>query len=116
MANLVRRTTRWGTWRCAATTSRKRPKLLLRKGELGAAVDAARKSLEVDAKFLRGNLRLGDALLLQGNPLLARKAYSAVLSSPDPSEHHEAALRLSRSRLFEGLGLQKHFRKQKRIC
>lgn len=79
--------------------------LLLRKGELGAAVEAARKSLEVDAKFLRGNLRLGDALLLQGNPLLARKAYSAVLSSPDPSEHHEAALRLSRSRLFEGLGL-----------
>ncbi len=79
--------------------------LHLRKGELGPAVEAARKSLEVDAKFLRGNLRLGDALLLQGNPVMARKAYSAPLSSPDPTEHHEAALRLALSRLFEGAGL-----------
>ncbi len=77
----------------------------LRKSDLGLAVESARKSVELDAKFLRGNLRLGDALLLQGNLLLARKAYSALLSSPDPSEHHEAALRLSRSRLYEGLGI-----------
>ncbi|MBL8634562.1 MAG: tetratricopeptide repeat protein [Myxococcales bacterium] len=79
--------------------------LHLRKGDLGLAVESARKAIELDAKFLRGNFRLGDALLLQGNLPLARRAYTALLSSPDPTEHHDAALRLSRTRLYEGLGI-----------
>ncbi|MBP6608927.1 MAG: hypothetical protein KA258_05025 [Deltaproteobacteria bacterium] len=79
--------------------------LHLRKGDLGFAVESAHKAIELDPKFLRGNLRLGDALLLQGNLLQARKAYATVMASPDPSEHHEAALRLMRSRLYEGLGV-----------
>ncbi|MFO0620071.1 MAG: tetratricopeptide repeat protein [Polyangia bacterium] len=79
--------------------------LQLRKGDFGLAVESARKAVEQDAKFLRGNFRLGDALLLQGNLQLARKAYAAILSSPDPTEHHDAALRLARARLYEGLGI-----------
>jgi tetratricopeptide (TPR) repeat protein len=73
--------------------------LHLRKGDLGFAVESAHKAIELDPKFLRGNLRLGDALLLQGNLLQARKAYAVVMASPDPSEHHEAALRLAQSAL-----------------
>lgn len=75
--------------------------LHLRRGELGPAVDSARKALELDGKFVRANLRLGDALLLQGNPAAARRAYAALMASADPAEHHEGALRTARSRLFE---------------
>ena len=78
--------------------------LHLRKGEVGAAVDSARKALELDGKFLKAAVRLGDALLLQGNPILARKAYAALMASPDPAEHHDGALRTARSRLLEAPG------------
>jgi hypothetical protein len=78
--------------------------LRLRKGEIGPAVDAARKALEIDGKFLKAAVRLGDALLLQGNPIMARKAYAALLSSSDPAEHHDGALRTARSRLLETAG------------
>ena len=79
--------------------------LHLRKGDFGLAVEAARKAVELDGKFFRAHLRLGDALLLQGNPIMARKAYAPVLASPNPNEHFEAALHVAASRLFEGLGL-----------
>lgn len=75
--------------------------LHLRKGELGPAVDSARKALELDPKFVKANARLGDALLFQGNPMWARRAYAALMASPDPAEHHDGAMRSARSRLLE---------------
>lgn len=77
----------------------------LRKGDLGPAVESARKAVETDGKFLRGRLRFGDALLLQGNPIQARKEYQLVLSSPDPREHFDAAQHVAWSRLYEGVGI-----------
>lgn len=78
--------------------------LHLRKGEIGPAVESARKALEIDGKFLKAAVRLGDALLLQGNPIMARKAYAALIASSDPAEHHDGALRTARSRLLEAPG------------
>lgn len=79
--------------------------LQLRRGSLGPAVENARKALELDSKFLKANLRLGDALLFQGNPVAARRAYAALAASTDPAEHHEAAMRGARSYLFEAVGV-----------
>ena len=67
--------------------------LLLRKGELGAAVEAARKSLEVDAKFLRsGNLRFGDALLCRAIHFGAQSLLAVfVVSRPERAPRSSAA-------------------------
>jgi tetratricopeptide (TPR) repeat protein len=75
--------------------------LHLRKNELQPAIDSARRALELDGKFLKAAARLGDALLLQGNPVMARKAYAALTAASDPAERHDGALRLARSRLLE---------------
>lgn len=75
--------------------------LHLRKNELGPAVESARKALELDPKFLKANARLGDALLFQGNPVAARRAYAALMASADPAEHHDGAMRSARSRLLD---------------
>lgn len=76
----------------------------LRRGNLGPAVEHARKALELDGKFLRANARLGDALLFQGNPVAARRAYAALMASNDPAEHHDGAMRSARSHVFEAQG------------
>ena len=78
--------------------------LQLRRGNLGPAVEHARKALELDGKFLKANARLGDALLFQGNPVAARRAYAALMASPDPAEHHDGAMRSARSHVFEAIG------------
>ena len=78
--------------------------LHLRRGNLNAAVETARKAVELDAKFLKANARLGDALLFQGNAAGARRAYAALMTSPDPAEHHDGAMRSARSHLFEAQG------------
>lgn len=75
--------------------------LHLRKNELGPAVESARKALELDPKFIKANARLGDALLFQGNPVAARRAYAALMTSADPAEHHDGAMRSARSRLLD---------------
>jgi hypothetical protein len=64
-------------------------------------VDAARKALELDPRFLKANARLGDALLFQGNAQAARRAYGVLMASADPAEHHDGAMRTARSRLLE---------------
>jgi tetratricopeptide (TPR) repeat protein len=78
--------------------------LQLRRGNLGPAVEHARKALELDGKFLKANARLGDALLFQGNPVAARRAYAALMASADPAEHHDGAMRSARSHVFEAIG------------
>lgn len=76
----------------------------LRRDRVGPAVDSAKKALELDPKFIKANLRLGDALLFQGNPIFGRRAYAVLIASADPAEHHDAAMRSARSKLFEAQG------------
>ena len=122
-ASMVRRGTRLVTCTSVAidSTMRRRPSkkhrrapkeanaydslasLQLRRGNLGPAVEHARKALELDGKVPRGECAPGDALLFQGNG--GRPAtYAALMASPDPAEHHDGAMRSARSHVFEAIG------------
>jgi hypothetical protein len=64
-------------------------------------MNAAKKALNVDPRFLEPHATLGDALLLSGKAKEARREYAYLEASPDPAVHHEGALRIARSHLFE---------------
>ncbi len=73
----------------------------LRRGELGEAVAAARKAVGNDEKFAPARAVLGDALLFSGKGKDARKEYAVLVGTEDPALHHDGAMRLARSWLFE---------------
>jgi hypothetical protein len=73
----------------------------LRRNELTEAAAAARKAIGNDEKFAPARAALGDALLFAGKGKEARKEYAVLVGTDDPAVHHDGAMGLARSWLFE---------------